>query len=470
MEAVSRHSAESLPIERARWREKQRRLPGVLAPALALLFFTIGYFDFWDIFGLRLEVQVALLGILALIGPPIVLKFGGEVFKQPLFLLALSFLVVEMLFPLRQTWLNAVLGMGVTVALLALVFSLGGAYVSQVVKWIIILAIIFALFGIAQFFILLRSPELIEYTINPNYVDYIDGIGGSRTIVDLEGRDFRITHPITLLGMTTGKRPFLGVTTTRVFSFAREPGLLIMYFLLPAVLALTYQGRIKLLAIPLFAMAFLGFTGSVYGSIILALLVFIVFLFARSLRSRRLLYWTPLVITLGGTAAIYGGTLFDEVLFRAFRNDLLLSNLRYVGFLDIYDSAIVRLEQSRNIAPSLNFLGVVTGHIPGATGWVVYGFLKSSLIGGLLTILVLHQIFEAASRYLWLNKGALIAWALLCGIYIQVGLFQQYGFTLPAGFLITALVLERIRWLAREGETARFEQINSRDLESGRKP
>jgi hypothetical protein len=73
--------------------------------------------------------------------------------------------------------------------------------------------------------------------------------------------------------------------------------------------------------------------------------------------------------------------------------------------------------------------------------------------------MALYQIFKAASAYLLFSRGSVIVWALLCGIYMQVGFFQQYGFTLPAGFLITALTLERVRHLATRRESRRPDLI-----------
>jgi hypothetical protein len=427
---------------------------------MGLLFFAIGYFDFFDVLGLRLIVQALLLGSLFVVALPNLLIVRKKALREPLFLLALTFMLAEMLSPSKDTWLTAILGMGVTAVLLLLVFSSGPDFASQILKWLIVIAGFFATLGVVQFFLLLQQPEFVEYTINPNYVNYIDGMGGSRNFVSLSGGDFQISHPITLLGMTTGEEFFLGIKTPRIFSFAREPGLLIMYFFLPGVLALTYRSGISLLAIPLFAVAFLGFTGTVYASVLCAMAIVVAYALVKGLGKPGLLTWVLLGSTVLAASLMYWSTYFDDLLFVLFRNDLFQSNIRYLGFLDTFDSALVRLEQLRSTAPAANALGIVTGHIPGATGWIAYGLFKASILGALLVVMALYQIFKAASAYLLFSRGSVIAWALLCGIYMQVGFFQQYGFTLPAGFLITALTLERVRHLAIRKESRRLDLIH----------
>lgn len=424
------------------------KLSAVLAPVMSILFFVIGYFDFFDVLGLIFEMRVVLLGIVGLIAPPILLKGGWRAFREPLFLLAIIFLIFELLHPFaRKTWLNAVFGMAVAAAIVMLVFSLDGGCSSKILKGIIALAAIFSALAIVQFFVLLLQPELIHLTINPNYAEAIYEMTGT-IWVGPGGSEYEILHPIAYLGKTTGWEHFLGLEAARIHSFAREPGLLVLYFFLPGVMALTYGGKAKLLAIPLLALSVLGFTGTVYGSIFLAIFLLALVRLMRLKDNRLFLTLIPLVITVAGVIIIYTTTILDGLLRIFLKNDFVVSHMQYFGFLDIYDSATLRLSQLREFLSTIDPGDVVTGHIPGTVGLIMYGFFKASILGALLELLFLYSMFRAISGF-WVASNKNLVCALLCGIYMQAGFFQQYGFTLPSAFLINALTLQRLRLLSR---------------------
>lgn len=432
---------------------KRLKLSTILVPTMAILFFTIGYFEFFRVIGIGLESQIILSLIVGFIAPPILLTRGSMAIREPLFLLAITFLFVEIF--VRDSTLIAVVGMAVAVLVVALVSSLDMVYSSKILKYIIIVAGIFSILAIIQFLVLFLRPALIEHTINPNYVPVVTDLR--------EGQEYNRLHPIAYLGFTTGTEYLFGHRITRIHSFAREPGLLLLYFFLPGVLALTYKAKTRLFAIPLLVASILSFTGTVYASVCFAIMLFVLAPLAQ-VKWGRWLTWIPLILMIIGSVLIYRTTIFDELLTVVFKDYSDLSQSQQLGFLDKYQPAMTRLQKMREISERTAFGQIVTGRIPGAVGLIMHGFFRASFVGASLSLLFLYNMFEATSHW-WIKRNKSLVCALLLGIYVEVGLFQQYGFTLPSGFLISALTIQRLRFLSRSQVASDYFQI-----ESGRVP
>src|SRR5205085_2025373 len=84
---------------------------------------------------------------------------------------------------------------------------------------------------------------------------------------------FLIRHPVTLLGLVNYNTEIqiLGVSIPRIRSFAYEPSLHTLYFLFPAGMALLFKDKTRLWAIPLLLFCVVSLSGSIMGTVGLAL-------------------------------------------------------------------------------------------------------------------------------------------------------------------------------------------------------
>ena len=73
------------------------------------------------------------------------------------------------------------------------------------------------------------------------------------------------------------------------------------------------------------------------------------------------------------------------------------------------------------------------------------GLLKGSLPGFLLVMGTLWKVYKKCAILASVGSVRLtVTAALVAGVYLQVGVFQQYGFTTLSGFLITPLTIRRL--------------------------
>lgn len=417
----------------------------LLAPIVAMLFFLMGYFDFLDVFGVRLFVLAPLLAFTVILGVPVLSFRRTKFLREPLFWLAVVFMLTEPVFRRGPLSINAAVGLSTAMFLMVIIFTLGRDFATRTLKWLIAIAGIFAALAVLQFAILLQYPELTQHTVNPNYVEFVDGLGGSRQFLEMSGRDFVVDHPIALLGMTTGEKSFFGMRATRVFSFAREPGLVLFYFFLPGVLALTFKGTTRLWSLPLLALSFLSFSGTVYGSLAISIILLIVGSVMSLHGPRRALSLTPLFLAIAGFVFVSSTAMAQGLLERVFQGNAFASFQENFGFLDFSASAMLRLEQRRQALSVLGPFGVGSDGMLGAVGLLGYGFVRAHLFGAAIALGFLYTVFKAATDYVVAHKRGIIVWALICGIFIEAGFFQQYGLTLPSGLLLSSLTLERLR-------------------------
>jgi hypothetical protein len=127
------------------------------------------------------------------------------------------------------------------------------------IKTIILIATIFSTLALLQWLFLFADPSLAEYA-RTGY-DYINNV---------YTKDF--SHPISWLGsVPVGGTIFLGHSLVRLASYATEPSLLPVYFLIPASFALmTDRKKWRICAIPILIASLLSLSGSVFLSLFFA--------------------------------------------------------------------------------------------------------------------------------------------------------------------------------------------------------
>jgi hypothetical protein len=402
-----------------------------LAAVVAALFFTMGEFELLDLLHVKRPVQATLLGMLTILA--IMVPFRRpfrEVLVQPLFLLTGLFLTMEFLVHGK---LIRGIEAAVTLLLLVVVFCAGRDFVRLTLRMLIMMAGLFASLAILQFVIFMFLPGLAAGTVSSQ----MNPTGGS---------EWTVLSPMAYMGMTTGEyRNVAGFALPRMTSFLREPSLIPPFFLIPAALALTFRDRTRMWVVPIFAFAFVAFSGSVYAPIVFGAGFWLVMRMPVFRRSPTLLAMLGFVSIIALLLLIYATTRVDEALV-SFFTTFVEGKESNIGFLDKIGSVQIRMAAAREFIASGFEGGLDTPNIAiAAIGLILYSYVRAGMLGAILMSANLYVVFRAIARYRILGGGSITAAALLFGTFVQVGFLNTYGYYGAPGFLSMALVIARMR-------------------------
>lgn len=401
---------------------------------IAGLFYSMGNFGFLNIFGIRREVQIIFILGLLLIGPLIYANLP-RLLTKPIFLLALACFFTEII--LRQRSVD-ILDRLTTILVIGILLSVSKEYRDKTLRIIIVMAAIFSIMAIVQAIIIIFKPGLILL------------VAGDYTSMS-EAAKLEILNPIGILGFNTAEEVnFFGHDFTRFRSFGSEPSVLVYSFLVPGILALSYKGYIRLLAIPiLFFSIFLAQAGTIWLSISLGIMAWgLLYLFKRRVF---LLSVLPFLLIIVGLIVL---SRMDISSFIINMMEKFVSSLpEYYSVLNKTRSAIFRFEDMRNAftISQKYFLGTPFVSELSGTGLLIGLTLSAGLIGLILGIILFYYIFKLITRCFKLNRGTVrLMAALLYGTFIQVLSFSSYGWNRFAGFLLLALIINRLEILVSE--------------------
>jgi len=402
---------------------------------IAISFYSFGNFGFLNIFGARREIQIVLLLMLMPVLSIIAAQKTGQFLKEPLWLLVLCFLIAEII--LTQHAINILNYLTALITIGAL-FSLKDKYVTFITKAIIVLCGIFSIMGIMQFILLWFNPGLSAF-MDHRYASAMS----AKTISNISAIEY--------LGfiVADGGTTLLGHHVYRLKSFAAEPSVLVYSFLCPGILALSYRGRIRVLAYPIlvFTIVFVA-SGTIWLCILFGLILFpIGYFFKRSPRSG------SMVILLIVVMVALLITKIDIPLFMRSTIDFL-SPVYSISSMPLqkYHSGVVRLTSiAYGIEKVLSHpfgLGSV-GTLGIISGLIVVSGLVCGFPGLLLISVVFYRMFKYGI-HVWqcYGKEGKIFSALLCGTFFQTSFFSSYGWTSFAGLTILCLLYIRIRALS----------------------
>jgi hypothetical protein len=190
------------------------------AVAAVLLCYVSSSFQLADLFGLKRILQGVLIVPIAAAASYYIVTQSGRLL-DPLILFALLRLATEI--ALRGN-LSFVLDSISAVLALTVVTCVPEKSFDYAVGVLINLCGVFAVLAIVQWVLLANDPQLNTYVLGP--------------IDEGEIQD-TIRHPIALLGLVLQHEYTIGgITVGRMQSFAKEPSLNVIYFMLPASLAL----------------------------------------------------------------------------------------------------------------------------------------------------------------------------------------------------------------------------------------
>ena len=406
---------------------------------IACLFYSSGNFGFWNIWGIRREIQILLTLAIFPIYLVVFARFPVLV-KKPLILLLFVILIFDLVF---QRNIEAVFLMDriVSIGIIGFILSSHEKYGQKILKWIIVFCCIFSIMSIIQAVIVLAQPELIE----PLQVKYSSSFGAF---------EVEIKHPLSLLGFVIDDRVdtfFLGHQIARFGSFASEPSALVCTFLVPGILALSYRGFIRLCSIPiLLFVVFLAQSGTVWLSTFLGLIAWVLFL----LFSRRAL----LLSALPFLVAIVWYTSLPQMDLREFARSgvSLFGRLPdYYPFFRKVGSVTHRLE------PFVNNLTVLKSHylwgvpyaISSGGGFLIKIALYAGVIGLIIGTVFFSQLLKYTVYCFRQYKGSTRLMApLLYGTIFQVLLFNSSVWNKFTGMLMLALIVSRLEFLTGKGK------------------
>ncbi len=388
-----------------------------IAMLLAVLLFSMGRFGFMTVLGIKRPVEVALLSILLPIG--IILMLSSlRVWRNTTFLLCFVFFMGEWL--IRGHFLS-LLDLAVATIMVAMVSRMGVEFSDVVLKVVIVIAGIFGLLGIIQCIILLADPSLIQYAVLPGY-------GSSYS-----GTEVLIRHPLALLGGTSGESYLLfGRPFTRVESFCTEPSRVVVVFMIPGALALTYSSRIRLLGWVSLLFCVASCSGSFFASLFFAFISLPLLLVKRSFPYAVLPFLICLFIIF--ILINYRDAVFEVIrwvgTFTDFLNKMSSAKVRFSGTVMLFFNVISNPFGTRGVEGVIEPTGMFLRSVAqaGVIGFVIWSAVMIKLSGMIGKLLVVDGLGRQQKCGLLLLYGGLIA---ICVIH-EVGVVSTLGFTLLA--------------------------------------
>lgn len=224
-------------------------LAGIALVAAALMVYVSGSFHVAEILGLKRQLQVVLIGPLALAAVYYVVFQPSRLF-EPLLLFVLLKAIVEA--GLRHDPLY-ILDNFATLCALVLIYCSPARTFLRGAHFLVLVAGILAVMALIQWVLLFCLPELGQYGITVSEEGMLENT---------------VQHPIAVLGLFSEQQYTLfGRAVGRLQSFAREPSLNVIYFMLPAVVAFVIDSRLsRALGVGLLAYCVLSLSGSVFLS------------------------------------------------------------------------------------------------------------------------------------------------------------------------------------------------------------
>jgi hypothetical protein len=401
---------------------------GLAALFLGIIFFSLGNFGFWNIFGIRRLMQLVLLTIWAALSL-VTLRRSSSFLREPLFLYVAASILFELFLRGRSSdLLDGILSL----AILASIYNMRRDEARKVMKPLIIIAAIFAIIGIIQFFIL---------WFNQDYIWTFDSFYTSKT----GSAPVHLTHWIQYLGFTepaTGAQIMvMGVRFTRLHSYASEPSVLVYSLLAPALIALAFGKRYRWCAIPLLIFVlFLVQSGTIYLSIVFGILSWVLLRLARR--------WNVRIIALLPFLIVAVSMIFlmrsDIAGLMAKLQNLLMPLFKFSSKLDPLRSGVDRFSSVTGMfdtikynifGSSLNIKDV------GQMGLLLYSYYYAGIVGLSLMAAFLYRTFKNILGFFRRSKGLeRLGAALVFGLLIQVMLFSSYGWTATSGFIMLAFL------------------------------
>lgn len=406
-------------------------LATVAMVAAALLIYVSGSFLVAELLGAKRLAQFVLIVPLSLVAAHYWVSKPGRLL-DPLVGFVLVKLATELVFRGEIVWVLDALA---TLLAITVILSAPESSFRRGATVVVVLAGTFALMALVQGVSLFVWPDLGSYGLQ----------------LSEEGTPLNtISHPIAALGIFGEQQYTLfGQDVARLQSFAKEPSLNVVYFLLPASIAFLLGTRTtKFFGVVLVGFCVLSLSGSVYLSLGCAVAWWVVLRVVPM--KYALIYGLPalLVLYLYVLRAFGLGPLFDAITFVARYGDFLNKG---VSLTTRGNSADVSIDSA--LASPLGI--AVHPDVPGP--WLVNASLEAGWLGVLFLLVFLWKLatqLEILNRRTGPVSDARIGSLLLLGAMSTVMVFNDYQMSNYAGVVLLAFLYRLV--LIRNEESDRI--------------
>jgi hypothetical protein len=387
--------------------------------AAALLVYVSSSFQLADVFSAKRVMQILLLGPIGAVAAYCVATRPTASFS-PLVLFAATKLIIEIALRDRVSYVvdaaASMLGVIVVMGVPARSFEVGA-------KVLVTGAGFLALLALIQWLILIYSPELSVYVLEP---------------LDEGDVQDAIQHPIALLGLSLHHEyTIAGLPIQRMQSFAKEPSLNVLYFMFPAALAFL---RRSMSSIVWGSVLLLYCVLSLSGSILLAC-------------AFSVMWWTVSRVTSIRFSLPFGMLLMMGAYLVSLHSSAL-SILQALDYLSQYGDFLSKTASvtgrgqgavtNSDIAMHSPFGSSTTSDVPGP--WFVNATLEGGWLGVLFLFWFLVRMGRELSQFYALSaRGAQrFACALVLGVVACVLIFNDYQMGNYAGLVLLSFLYRTI--------------------------
>jgi hypothetical protein len=415
-------------------RSQPRVVVAWIAPALAALlgcfFYAAGNFGFLNVFDLRRQVQL-LIGLILIAFTPLLAWRSEKWMRQPIWWLALVTLAGQILVRQGDSVFFLVDRVG-SVFIVALLFSLSPLFRTRVLRVIIFICGVFSMMAIVQAIVIWFYPEVVRYFV----LGYTTSTQAERVVIG---------HPLEYLGLITpGAIDVFGHPMPRFRSFASEPSVLVCGFLAPGLLALTFKGSIRYMAIPIliFAVALSG-SGTIFLSLALGGAAWVLLRFVP--RSYKIPAAGPIVLVF---AWLWLLTVVDIQQMMIAMSNLLEPLDRIYPVFNKVKSGTDRLQP---VADHVRHLPtyLLLGSPRQGSGLLLHMVMYAGAAGLVAAIVVSYRMCKAAVAAFRATRGRVrLASAMIYGMFVQIMFFSEFGWMTMSGFMLMALMYEHLTAVA----------------------
>jgi hypothetical protein len=323
-----------------------------------------------------------------------------------------------------------------TLFALAVVSAASAPAVSRGVRFVVGLAGTLALLALVQWIALFFEPDLLDELLTTDDEGKVVGT---------------VHHVIALLGLATGEQYTLfGHVVSRLQSWAKEPSLNLVYFLIPSAMAFMRGGTSGVFwgAVSL-GFCILSLSGSVLLSLAFSAAAWVGL---RMFSVRWVLFWGTLLILSAYISAVASGGLGGVVSFITFLSD-------YGNFMSKEKSFTYRAGGTAGSLSGIAGAPLGASALPDLPGpWMVNGALAAGWLGAVMLIWFVRRLAVQLDR---LNKrspdqaNVRIGTLVLIGAMTTVIVFNDYQMGNYPGLVLLALIYRTIEAQNEHAEVER---------------
>ncbi len=404
-------------------------LATIAVAASALLIYVSGAFQIATVLGFKHELQGVLVITIAAAGCCYMVSHPNRLL-DPLILFSIVKLVTEI--ALRGQLSYILDGLAAILALTVLACAPARSLETGA-KLVVVVAGILALMALAQWVMLMYDPSLSRYGI---------------LVSDDEIVLNRVEHPIALLGFIGSQNySLLGLPVARMQSFAKEPSLNVVYFMLPATLAFLLNSRSSLLwGGAIMAFCVLSLSGSVFLTLAFTAV-----------------WWLLLHVTSVKFAVPYGMLILMAAFLLTveyFGYQPLMDGITYISqFGDFFTKTVSLTSRTTGAVVHMDaalaapFGSATISDLPGP--WLVNSALAAGWLGVLLLVWFLIQLGRQLDVFHSKSAPLSAPWfgnLLLIGTLATVLVFNDYQMGNYSGLILLAFIYRIVLLKVRRGE------------------